>query len=264
MLLANLSYKIINVDKNNVDVAGVFCQKSRRKEEGYRSKAAWVKERFEEGLRLKLLLVNEGPKRGFKSRGFIEYIPGEFTWRGISARGYMVIHCIWVVGRNKSKGYGGKLLRHCLNDAKGMNGVAVVTSKKGHWLPKPKLFIKYGFAKVDELPPDFELYAKRFEESAPLPKFNLLSKAKNAKGITILYSHQCPYLPAAIRVVEKVAEQASIPVEARLLTDCESAQNNGFHPYGTYCVLFKGEVLTYRFCSGKELIDQLRNRGVKI
>ena len=113
LLLANLSYKIVNVDENNVDVAGVFCQKSRKNGEGYRSKAAWVRERFKEGLRLKLLLVDEGSKRGFRSRGFIEYIPGEFTWRGVSARGYMVIHCIWVVGRNKSKGYGGKLLRHC-------------------------------------------------------------------------------------------------------------------------------------------------------
>ena len=66
--MANLSYKIVNVDKNNVDVAGVFCQKSRRNEEGYQSKAAWVKERFEEGLRLKLLLVDEGPSGASSQR----------------------------------------------------------------------------------------------------------------------------------------------------------------------------------------------------
>jgi hypothetical protein len=35
--LADLSYKIVNVDESNVDVAGVFCQKSRKNEEDARA-----------------------------------------------------------------------------------------------------------------------------------------------------------------------------------------------------------------------------------
>jgi len=55
----------------------------------------------------------------------------------------MVIHCIWVVEKNKKHGYGSSLLKECLKYAKGMNGVAVVTSRKT-WLPKESLFIKRG------------------------------------------------------------------------------------------------------------------------
>ncbi len=111
-----------------------------------------MKKRFKEGLRLKLLLINEGPRRGFTSRGFIEYIPGEYTWRGIDAKGHMAIHCIWVVGRNKKHGYGKMLLEQCLNDAKGLNGVAVVTSEQP-WLTNKRFFLKNGFKLIDKAHP---------------------------------------------------------------------------------------------------------------
>ena len=91
------AYRIVDVNEANIDEYDVFCYKSKKNTDGYRNKIRWVKERFKEGLRLKLLLVKE--RKGFTSRGFIEYIPGEHTWRGIDAKGYMVIHCIWVVGK---------------------------------------------------------------------------------------------------------------------------------------------------------------------
>jgi len=170
-----LPYKIVDVNESNLDEYDLFCHKSKRRGEGYQNKVKWIKERFKEGLRLRLLLIHEG-KRGYRSRGFIEYVPGEYAWRGIDAKGYMVICCIWVVGRNKRKGYGTKLLLECIKDAKGMKGVAVVTSNGG-WLPKNKLFIRNGFENADELPPDFELYVKRFSDSAPPPRFNSVSNA---------------------------------------------------------------------------------------
>jgi hypothetical protein len=42
-------------------------------------------------MRIKLILTIDG-----KQAGFLEYIPGEYTWRVINAPGYLVIHCIWV------------------------------------------------------------------------------------------------------------------------------------------------------------------------
>ena len=71
---------------------------------GYQNKVKWMKERFKEGLKYKVLYVKEGNKE--TSRGMIEYIPGEYNWRGIQANGWMVIHCIWVVGKAKGKGKG--------------------------------------------------------------------------------------------------------------------------------------------------------------
>jgi hypothetical protein len=40
---------------------------------------------------------------------FIEYIPGEQAWRAVHADGYLLIHCLWVVGKSK-----GPRLCYCL------------------------------------------------------------------------------------------------------------------------------------------------------
>lgn len=251
------AFRIVDVNETNLDRYGVFCHKSRKSREGYQNKLKWVKERFKEGLRLKLLLIDEGPKRGFASRGFIEYVPGEYAWRGIDAEGYMVIHCIWVVGKNKGKGYGTKLLKECSNDAqaRGMKGVAVITSNRG-WLPRRSLFIKNGFEKVDTMPPDFELYSRRFLENAPLPKFHPVSKEKMRSygtGLTILQSHQCPYASDLARLCKQMAEEVDIPVKIKEVSSGKDAQGNGVHPYGTFCVLFNGKVVSYKPGNLKEV-----------
>jgi GNAT superfamily N-acetyltransferase len=256
--LSESEYKIVDLNETNIDKYGAFCQQSKKKTKGYKEKFEWITERFKEGLRLKLLLVNEGAKRGFRARGFIEYIPSEYAWRGVNAKGYMFIHCIWVIGKNKGQGYGTKLLQHCLNDAKGMNGVAVMTSEKT-WLPKSGLFLKNGFEKVDSMPPYFELYAKRFSEKAPLPKFNPIPKSrleKYASGITIFKSNQCPFLNAGANVAEEVARQANIPFRIEYVKSCKEAQNS-VHPYGTFCILFNGKVISYRPIGKKDLLDCL-------
>ena len=161
-------YQIISINETNIEEYGLLCQKSKKKEEGYQKKLEWIRERFKEGLKYHILLVEERGK--LTSRGFIEYIPGEYCWRGIDATGYMVIHCIWVVGKIKGLGFGSMLLEKCIEDAKGMKGVAVVTAKTT-WLPNSKLFVKHGFKKVDECPPSFELLVKRFKGTANYPKF---------------------------------------------------------------------------------------------
>lgn len=253
-----LEYKIVDVNDANIDEYGLFCFKSKKNTEGYKKKIEWAKKHFKKGLRIKFLLVNEGPRRGFRSRGFIEYIPGEYTWRGISAKGYMVIHCVWVVGKNRKHGYGSKLLELCLNDAEGMNGVAVVTSGST-WLPGKGLFLKHGFEKVDTMPPNFELLTKRFKANAPLPKFNPIRQKrleKYASGITILKSDQCPYTSGNARIVEEIAMRAGVPVRIEHIENCKEAQNS-VHPYGTFCVLLNGKVLSYRPIGRKELHECL-------
>jgi len=253
-----LEYKIVGLNETNIDEYGAFCLQSKKKTKGYKEKFEWIKERFKEGLHLKLLLINEGEKRGFRARGFIEYIPSEYAWRGVDAKGYMFIHCIWVVGKNKGRGYGTKLLQQCLNDAKGMNGVAVMTSEKT-WLPKKDLFVKNGFEKADSMRPYFDLYAKRFSEKAPLPKFNPIPKSrleKYASGITVFKSNQCPFLNAGANAAAEIAKEANIPFRIEYVKSCKQAQNS-VHPYGTFCVLFNGKVLSYRPVGKKDLLECL-------
>jgi hypothetical protein len=62
----NKGPEIVNVDRSNVEETGFFCYMSKRKSEGYLRKLAWVKARFDEGMRLKMLKLPE--------RGFSEYI----------------------------------------------------------------------------------------------------------------------------------------------------------------------------------------------
>lgn len=254
-------YKIVDVNAANFDELGAFCVKSKKKSQGYKDKAEWMKKRFREGLRYKVLYVRE--RKGFASRGFIEYIPGEFAWRGISAAGYMVIHCVWVVGRNKGKGYGTKLLQLCLDDAKmeGMNGVAVVTSERT-WLPKKGLFVKNRFELADSMPPFFELYAKRFNADAPLPTFNRIPESrleKYAGGLVVFKSDQCPYSSASVRHIEELAKEMGLPFRVERIENCRQAQNM-LHRYGTFCVLFNGEIVTYRPIGKKDLQEYLKTQ----
>ena len=135
--------KIITVTEADLGKIQMFCGHSPTYRRGYDAKLEWLQARLQEGMRYTLLQVNG------HNAGLIEYIPGEFAWRGVEAEGYLFIHCFWVIGRNRGHGYGRQLLETCLDDARGTNGVAVMVSKT-HWLPTPKLFLKNGFELADQ------------------------------------------------------------------------------------------------------------------
>lgn len=264
--MSKSTFKIIDVNESNLDEYDLFCHKSRKKEPGYQNKVNWIKERFKEGLRLKLLLVDEGTKRGFTSRGFIEYIPGEYAWRGIDAKGYMVLHCLWVVGKHKKKGYATKLLQECLKDAQaqGMHGVAAVTTE-GNFLVGRKVFVKNGFEKVDEAPFSFELYVKRFSNEISLPQFNQFAEEhlkKYSEGLTVFTSDQCPYIADFIPVIKKVGEDVGLPVRIETIKNRTEAQN--LHPYGTFCILLNGEVFSHYPNTERGFKKQLNKKGIVV
>ena len=79
-------FRIVNVDAGNVEEQGMFCVKN-KKHPGYVAKLQWLRQRLEEGLRIKLIETHDN-----KKAGFLEYIPGEYTWRVVNAPGYLVIH----------------------------------------------------------------------------------------------------------------------------------------------------------------------------
>ena len=139
-----MDHKIIDVNLSNIDDIGLFCLQSKKKKLGYQNKITWIKERFSEGLKYKILQVKEGNKMAL--RGFIEYIPGEYNWRGIKADNFMVIHCLWVVGRHKKKGYASQLVEECIKDTEnvGLLGVVGMSAEKGGWLPNKLFYLKNG------------------------------------------------------------------------------------------------------------------------
>ncbi len=182
--------QIADTDATNIQNYG-FCGYKNIKQEGYRRKLDWLKQRFTEGMKLKVLHSESSG-----AVGFIEYVPGEYAWRAVEAKGYMVIHCIANFYRqHREQGYGTLLIEESIADARkgNMSGVAVVT-RKGTWMAGKELFLRNGFEVVDTAPPDFELLAKKFAD-APSPNFPKdwdQRLSGYGPALTIIQPDQCP------------------------------------------------------------------------
>jgi ribosomal protein S18 acetylase RimI-like enzyme len=241
--------RIVTVDGTNVAEEGFFCYKSKPKSAGYQNKLSWLEQRFAEGLRIKILY------EGKRSVAFIEYIPGEYAWRAVNASGYMVIHCLWVVGKGKGKGYASRLLDECAKDAmdQGKHGVAMVTSSR-HWLVDKKVLLKNGFEVVGQAPPSFDLLVKRFGD-APLPTFpNDWDEraSRYGPGVTVVYADQCPYIPDALKGALEVAREGGAEARAVKLESSQQVRDSAPSAYGIFNVVYNGKLVTYHYIGKKE------------
>ncbi|MFZ5514997.1 MAG: GNAT family N-acetyltransferase [Candidatus Zhuqueibacterota bacterium] len=238
---------LVHVNAENVDQTGFFCYMSKRKSEGYARKLNWLKARFEEGLRIKMLELPQ--------RGFIEYIPGEFAWRAVHAENYMVIHCLWVVGQSRGQGLASYLVDACIRDARecGKSGVAMVTSERV-WLMGRKLLDKLGFQSVAEYPP-FNLMVKKFDD-APLPTFcgDWQEKAgRFGEGFMVIRSDQCPYVPDATDAISKFASERRSACNVIELRTSDDVRNVAPSPYGVFSIVHDGKLLAYHYLLPKDL-----------
>jgi ribosomal protein S18 acetylase RimI-like enzyme len=252
--------EIVCVDATNVGERGFFCFKSKPKSAGYAQKTSWLQERFSEGLRIQIV-YEDG-----RSVGFIEYIPAEFAWRAVKAPGYLLIHCLWVVGRAKNQGYGSRLLDICVADARtmGSSGVAMVTSSKP-WLAGSKLLLKHDFERVDEMAP-FELLVKRFD-TTPLPSFPTDWEARLGRfgaGLTVVRSDQCPYMEDATNTVVEFGRSRGIETEVIALKSCHEVQDTSPTPYGTFAIVHDGRLLSYYYMTQQDLQKSLGSRPGKV
>lgn len=251
-----MKLEIIDVHAGNVEQTGFFCYMSKRKTEGWRRKLLWLKARFAEGLRIKMLRLPE--------RGFIEYVPGENAWRAIQAKGYMVIHCLWVVGRSKGKGLASALLEECIADAKraGMKGVAMLVSE-GSYMKWKRFLAEHGFSTVDTAPPSFELMARKFGK-APSPAFtkDREKKARGyGKGLTILRSDQCPYFEDATQALLETAKKKGIPSKVIELKNAKEVRALAPSPYGVYSVVLDGRVVPSHYQAREALLKHPKGKS---
>lgn len=245
-------FQVIEVNVGNVSETGFFCFMSKKNAEGYRRKLNWLKGRFNEGLKIKMLKLPE--------RGFIEYIPGEYAWRPVNAEGYIFIHCLWVMGRSKGKGLATILLNECIKDAEkgGKQGVAMTTSE-GNWLVGKKFLIKHGFETVDQAPPSFNLMVKKFGDY-PSPSFTKnwdKNIKKHGNGLTVFRSDQCPYIDDAVAMVADTAEELGIDYRFVDLKSSRDVQNLSPSAYGVFGILYNGSLLSYYYLLKKELVKRI-------
>ena len=242
--------KLIDVNKNNVTEAGFFCKMSQKKNEGYKRKLEWLNARFDEGLKIKMLDIKEG------HRGFIEYIPGNYAWRPVFADGYMFIHCLWVVGQSKGKGYSKLLVDECIKDAKkaGMNGV-VMTVSEGNWLAGKDILLKLGFKSVDTAPPAFDLMVLKFKKCDD-PKFPSDWNKRAAKfgdGFTVVRTDQCPYLDDASKTIGEYADKKKIKFKEVELKSAEHVRKESPTPYGVFSIIYNKKLLSYHYLLPKDI-----------
>jgi len=234
--------KIIEVNEENVLQEGLFCSKN-PKYEGFQLKLDWIKKSWEEGLKLKIL------QNGDEKVGFIEYTPGEFAWRPVKASGYIFIQCLMVYARkNYKRGFGSRLIEHCINDAKKMNksGVTVMTSK-GSWLADKSIFLKHGFKEVDKKD-RFELMALKFNGEENPSFVDWYQNLKNYKGLNLIYANQCPYFTKSVEEMRQTAKEYGLDLKVRVLQNPEEAQKAPTG-YGVYSLVYNCKILADNYIS---------------
>jgi GNAT superfamily N-acetyltransferase len=255
--------RIIDTDAESI-LNYALCGYKNIKQEGYRRKVDWLKERFGEGLRVKVLhSAQDG------TAGMIEYVPGEYAWRPVDAKGYMLIHCLFVMHKkHKEKGYGSRMVEECLKDAnkQKMRGVAVVT-RKGTWMADKALFEKLGFEVVDTAPPDFELLVKKFQKGSLSPKFkgNWEKRlGKYGKGMVIISSDQCPYCTKSVReIVQTAKSKYGLKPKVVELKSSQQAQDSP-SPFGISALILDGRLVADHPISNTRFINIMEKERKRV
>jgi hypothetical protein len=239
-------YEIIDTNADNIGGCD-FCGYKSGKNEGRRRKLDWLKKRYAEGLRFKVLRSRE-----FGDIGIIEYTPDSHAWRPVEAEGYLVIHCLMVNSKHKGKGLGALLLEDCLRDAKKSKcrGVAVVTSSDS-FMAGSDLFIKAGFVSVESSPP-YELLVKKFKKAAPDPRFivereRVLKRYK--KGLTILTADQCPMVAKCVKDIAEASRAMGLKTKVVRVRSAKQSRELPT-PFGVFSIVYDGKLIAERPISG--------------
>lgn len=255
----------VSVHIGNVDETSFFCLQSRSASPGYLRKRAWLEQRFVEGLKIQML-GRRNQKRWTGQRGLIEYIPGEYAWRAIDAAGYLVIHCLWVVGQSRGTGGGRKLLDLCLADARagGFAGVAAVAAENGFTAGR-RFYEHAGFSVVAESDPRMSLMVYPLDVNAAPPTLSAGARRGPAgypDGLTVFRSDQCPYIEDASATIVAEAEAHGIdPITIVELDSAHAVREKSPTPYGVFASVLDGELLSYRYLTPKEFataVDRVR------
>jgi GNAT superfamily N-acetyltransferase len=255
-------YEIIDTNADNIDGCSL-CGNKNANNLGHRRKANWLKERYVEGLRYKVLRSRE-----FGDIGMIEYAPGHHAWRPVEAEGYLVIHCLMVLGKHQGKGLGALLLDSCLRDAQKSKcrGVAVVTSSDS-FMAESDLFLKAGFVAVDRIIGSsgasaalYGLLVKKLQKTAPDPRFIVEKERlckRYRKGLTILAADQCPYVSKS---AERIAAAArTLGLEPRVVrVGSAKASRELPTPYGVFSIIYEGKLVAHRPISATRFLSIMR------
>lgn len=251
-----IDLEIISLNNENIDQFGCYCLRN-KKQKGYSKKIEWLREQFQEGLKVKILHTDEEG-----DIGFIEYVTGENSWRGFADQNYMFIHCIYIAKKNhRNCGYGKLLIDECIKDAKAekKKGVVAIASG-GAMLAEKEIYLQNGFTVSDTQSPKYQLLVKSFTDDA-LPKFeeDKQSSLEKYNGLHLLYADQCPYLIKSVDAIKKVAKEYGLTLNISEIQSAKEAQQAPSF-YGVFCLIYNGELLAEHYISEKRFTNILEKQ----
>jgi len=245
----NFETKIVEITSDNIAEHPQAICFINPKHELYQQKIDWFKEQFENGLKIRLLYI-KAEKRPI---GFIEYIPGEYCWRSVDAKGYMFIHCLWTNGKKyQHQGFGTLLIEEAEKDAKEMRGVAVISSDKS-FMANKEIFIKNGYNIISEFGKE-QLMAKQFRDGL-LPSINnWQGELEKYKGLSIVFSKQCPWVARFIEEVKPILEEKKLkPTIIELNTAAQAQRAPSL--YSVFNLIYDGKLLADRYISTTRFLN---------
>ncbi|MBP7563970.1 MAG: GNAT family N-acetyltransferase [Candidatus Cloacimonetes bacterium] len=237
--------KIVEVNKDNMNEHPQYICYINPKHPCFHLKDEWLLKRFDEGLKIKLFY----PENAKKAEGFIEYTLGENCWRGLNAKGYMVIHCLWVSGKKyRDKGIGSLLISDCEKEAKeqGLNGVAVLCSSDA-FMAGEAIFLKNNYTLVQKHGKHYSLYVKQFRDGE-MPSINIIPPKTDNQGTEIFYSHQCPWVARFMFELKDYIKEKNLDIRITEITSPKEAQNM-LSPYSSFILTHNGKLLADHYIS---------------
>lgn len=234
---------LTELNSNNITEEHICCAFSDKKcADSYQAKKDWLMREFNNGYVFRRL--------DERAKVFIEYGPAEMAWLPIEAPNYLNINCFWVSGKYKKQGYGKSLLKSVLDDAKRQckDGlVAVVGTKKFHFMSDTKWLLRQGFMEVERISSGFSLLVKKINDEGVNPKFKESVKSGECaekKGLVVYYSNRCPYAEFhAQNSLKETAKKRSIPLKIIKLKTMKQAQN-ALSPATIFSLFYNGKFVT--------------------
>lgn len=240
------------VGPENLRDCGIGCL-TNPKNQGYGFKIEWLQKRFTEGLRFLLFRDDKGTPQAF-----LEYVPGEYAWRPLDAKGWLFVHCLWVYPKGqKVGGLGSRLVRACVEEARkaGAIGAAAMVSD-GPWMAGRQVFLRNGFEQIAEAD-RFQLVAHRLKKGSE-PRFRDVSRnLARYRGLHIVYSAQCPMLPKSVNDLSEMASEHGLKLKITVLNSAREAQNAPSH-YGVFSLVWNGRLLSDHYVSKGRFKNMLR------
>lgn len=248
-------FSLVTVKPENLESEHICCAMSDKKSAaGVANKKAMMSLLFDRGYRFKKIDV--------RGKVFIEYMPAEIALRPVIAPGYWFIQCLWVSGKYKGQGFSRMLLEECLEEAKGSNGIAVVTSNKP-FLTEKKFFLHHGFEVVDTAPPHFELLVRKYRDT-PDPKFAQAAKDNSTTAteeVYIEYSDQCPFTEYYVALLERISSALGLSIKIKKLVDPSDIQL-AVSAYATFSLFLKGAFVTHVIPTENQFNKMLQENGL--